>query len=226
MNALFSLKTFNVFGNVVVHEFDLCPNENDQRSKDDYIGKIGVARRGVCTFDKKANIAESLGMIGMIVINHNESVIPMGCSSNIEAKIPVVMIANNSNTNALYETLKREAFTVRLVKEKLKPRAESPINDKLNSFASLKKEISILNQSFIDQLVGNCRIIGTIVVVTLLMTYYVVLNVLYSKSSREISLFGRQQLYFTVKNTFANRLWCRFFAITTTLPKGYLNPYP
>ena len=119
MNALFSLKTFKISGNAVVHEFDLCPNENDQHSKDDYVGKIGVARRGICTFDKKAVIAENLGMIGMIVINHNESVIPMGCSNKFESKIPVVMIANNTNTNALYDALKREAFTVRLVKGKL-----------------------------------------------------------------------------------------------------------
>ena len=68
------------------------PNITPRRKE---AARIAFARRGMCSFDTKVNIATSLGYSSLIIINSDDSTFPMG--SSIEAfksKIPVVMVSN------------------------------------------------------------------------------------------------------------------------------------
>ena len=90
--ALFSHFAFNVSGDVRYSpDSDLCDGSTASASPDDDRKFIAVVKRGVCSFETKAQTARSIGAIGLVVINSNSSIFPMGPSG--PTSIPVVMIA-------------------------------------------------------------------------------------------------------------------------------------
>ncbi|KAJ2784362.1 hypothetical protein H4R18_001166 [Coemansia javaensis] len=58
----------------------------------DVTGAIAVVRRGTCTFDEKAQLAEAAGAIGLVVINNSTDVFPLLLGG--DAKIPAVTVGS------------------------------------------------------------------------------------------------------------------------------------
>lgn len=55
--------------------------------------EIAIAKRGVCNFDTKAKVATLRGFKGLLVVNFNESIFPMGSATeNFQSSIPVLMV--------------------------------------------------------------------------------------------------------------------------------------
>jgi hypothetical protein len=95
LTALFSVTSFKLKAPTVYIEDDLCSNfDVDLKSAK---GKIGIAKRGVCSFDQKAMNAEKMGLSAVIVVNHQSDIFPMGASnSDMKLNIPVLMVGNSS----------------------------------------------------------------------------------------------------------------------------------
>uniref|UniRef100_A0A1D1ZBK0 Signal peptide peptidase-like 2B n=1 Tax=Anthurium amnicola TaxID=1678845 RepID=A0A1D1ZBK0_9ARAE len=82
---------------VLAKPFNCCTNSSSQLSN-----AIALAKRGDCTFTAKAEIAQSGGAVGLLVINDNEDLYKMVCSENdtsLNVSIPTVMIPNSAGSN-------------------------------------------------------------------------------------------------------------------------------
>ncbi|KAL8506576.1 hypothetical protein ACS0TY_017462 [Phlomoides rotata] len=60
-------------------------------------GTIALVTRGDCDFTTKAEVAQSGGAAGLIVINDDEDLVPMGCGNhtNVNITIPVITISKS-----------------------------------------------------------------------------------------------------------------------------------
>ncbi|CAA7396171.1 unnamed protein product [Spirodela intermedia] len=82
------------FPAVLANPINCCTNSSSQ-----LLDSIALARRGDCTFTAKAEVAESGGAVGLLVINDNEDLYKMVCSENdtsLNITIPTVMIPNSA----------------------------------------------------------------------------------------------------------------------------------
>jgi hypothetical protein len=103
LTALFSATSFQLKAPTVYIEGDLCSNF------DVYLksakGKIGIAKRGVCSFDQKATNAEKIGLSAVIIVNHQSDIFPMGASkSDMKLHIPVLMVGNSSKIDVFLKS--------------------------------------------------------------------------------------------------------------------------
>lgn len=66
-----------------------------------YAGAIVVVdrTRQVCTFQRKAELAEAAGAVALIIVNDRNEVIPMVAPSTYSSSIPVVMVAQNDGND-------------------------------------------------------------------------------------------------------------------------------
>ncbi|XP_078434233.1 signal peptide peptidase-like 2 [Wolffia australiana] len=79
---------------VLANPISGCTNSSSKLT-----GSIALARRGDCTFTVKAELAESGGALGLLVMNDNEDLYKMVCSDNdtsLNITIPTVMIPNSA----------------------------------------------------------------------------------------------------------------------------------
>ncbi len=104
INALFSAENIPLAQlPLFFHWDDICAPTAATRKTNG----IAVANRGKCTFEAKARVAEKLGYAGLIVINSNNTIFPMGPSDvNYKSKIPVVMAAETFLNTLQYQALK------------------------------------------------------------------------------------------------------------------------
>ncbi|MQL68892.1 hypothetical protein Taro_001191, partial [Colocasia esculenta] len=82
---------------VLTNPVNCCTSSSSQLSN-----AIALAKRGDCTFTEKAQIAQSGGAAGLLVVNDNEDLYKMVCSDNdtsLNVTIPSVMIPNSAGKN-------------------------------------------------------------------------------------------------------------------------------
>ncbi|KAF3780330.1 Signal peptide peptidase-like 2 [Nymphaea thermarum] len=78
----------------LANPFTCCGNMSSKLS-----GLLALARRGDCAFTTKGNVAQAVGAAGLLVMNDDEDLFKMSCTSNdtsINITIPIVMIPKSA----------------------------------------------------------------------------------------------------------------------------------
>lgn len=98
--ALFSMYNFNISVKMPISKElkYLCDNQETELSQENPNNQqIGITTRGQCAFDEKAKNAIKQRYKGLIVVNTDDSVFPVGSQSqDYKSSIPVVMIGKSS----------------------------------------------------------------------------------------------------------------------------------
>lgn len=100
--ALFSVKSFDISGTIVIVNTSFCDplSENLKPVSWRFVkGKsIALVKRGDCAFDIKTQNAERLGYHGLIIENSEKDLFPMGSSKDtFHSNIPVVMVSKGAS---------------------------------------------------------------------------------------------------------------------------------
>lgn len=106
MNSLFSTQNDFPIAQSTLHISwdDLCTTSPFSSKK-----AIVIANRGKCTFETKARMAEQQGYSGLIIVNFNNTIFPMGSSdTSYRSSIPVVMVANSFLPTIRYSTIREK----------------------------------------------------------------------------------------------------------------------
>ena len=106
ISALFSATSFQLDKiNASFIEHNLC--ELNDMNVQDFENKIGIVKRGECSFDHKTQLAIKLQMKGLIIINSQPDIFPMGGPNNDNKyNIPIAMVGNNPKLLAFLESYK------------------------------------------------------------------------------------------------------------------------